>query len=153
MRSSGRWRALERGERLARAVAVNLDGRIDLSPRKWFVSPASEAKDVSSLSGGVAGSDGTGSGRGQDRFNLVGIVPAAADDAGDRHAHLLRSRVRILEQERGAAHDHGRRAKAALTARVIDEGLLDRMQAAVFLQPLDRGELLSDGFLRELQTG
>ena len=48
-------RTLERGERLARGVAVNLDGRIGLGPGIRLVPPGCKWRDLWSLGGGASG--------------------------------------------------------------------------------------------------
>ena len=63
-------------------------------------------------------------------------LSSSLDDVGARG-------LRVLEQQRVGAHDHARRAVAALVGEVIDEGLLDGVEPVAFGQALDRQHLLA----------
>src|SRR6187549_1073146 len=76
-----------------------------------------------------------------DGFDDVDVAGAAAEVAGDRLADLLLRRVRVARQQGGAGEHHPRRAVAALQAVLLPEPVLDRVQGAVLLQPLDGGDL------------
>ena len=62
---------------------------------------------------------------------------APADVLLHPEEHVVFAGIRIQPQERGAGHDHARRAKAALHAVMLDEGLLQRMKFAVLCQAFD----------------
>src|SRR6185436_15205906 len=60
----------------------------------------------------------------QRRLDDGGVAGAAAEVAGDRIAHLLFGRVRVLAQEGGQRGQHARRAEPALQAVLFPERLL-----------------------------
>src|SRR6202162_1526101 len=81
------------------------------------------------------------------------IGPAAAEVPGDGVADLFARGPRVAVEERLARHHHSGGAEAALQGVGLDEGLLDRREAPIRRQPLDRGDLLSLDFVREEETG
>ena len=68
------------------------------------------------------------------------ISTAAANVAADRGADIVGIGCRHAVKECRAAHDHPRRAKAALQGVMLDERLLHRMQRVALRQTLDRGD-------------
>ena len=70
-------------------------------------------------------------------FDDVPVAGAAADVALQRLLDLVLGRARVLAQQRGRAHQHPRRAVAALERVVLVERLLQRRQLAVLAEPLD----------------
>ena len=61
---------------------------------------------------------------------------------------------RLTGEEVGGGHDHARRAKAALQAMMLAEGLLHRMQRrAIGGQPLDGLDLMTVGHHRKRRAG
>ena len=65
------------------------------------------------------------------RLDDLAVAGAAAQHAGERVADLGLARPRIRAQQRLGAHQHARRADAALRRAVGDEGALQRRQRAV----------------------
>src|SRR5580700_3641424 len=58
------------------------------------------------------------------RLDDAAIAGAAAQIAGERFSHFVFARRRIFPQQLGERDQHPRRAKAALQAVIVDEGLL-----------------------------
>src|SRR5579885_586625 len=71
------------------------------------------------------------------RLDDIDIACAAAEIAGDRLAHFRFGGVGVLLQQRLAYQHHSRRAEAALQAMLLVEALLDGVQLAILLQPVD----------------
>jgi len=71
----------------------------------------------------------------------VGIGAAAADVAAHQFADLIDALGLAFGDQAGRRTDLPRRAIAALKCIMIDEGLLQRVQRAVFGQALDRGDV------------
>src|ERR1700741_1397338 len=71
------------------------------------------------------------------RFDDAGIAGAAAEIAGESFAYLVLARRRIFAQQFGERDQHARRAKAALQAVIVDEGLLQHRQPALRREPFD----------------
>src|SRR4029079_9706769 len=71
---------LESRERLASGVVVNLDGAVDLAPGVGVVLAGSPRQQGWSCSGGLPGRGDASRCRGQDRIDLVRIIPASAHD-------------------------------------------------------------------------
>src|SRR5215208_1827138 len=74
---------------------------------------------------------------GPDRFDDVPVAGAAADVPLDRLRDLFVGRAGVLSQQRRRAHQHARRAVAALQSVVVAEGLLEGAQLLLFREPLD----------------
>ena len=74
------------------------------------------------------------------------IGPAAANVALQGASDLGFAWVRSLLQQAYAGQDHSGRAVAALHGVGLDEGLLQRMEAAVLRQTFDGGDLFSFDF-------
>ena len=74
----------------------------------------------------------------------LGIGAAAAKVAGDGVAHIGFSGMRILLEQRGAAHDHARSAETALHGIMADEGSLHGMQLLIGGEAFDGGDLMAD---------
>src|ERR1051326_985553 len=90
----------------------------------------------------------------QRRFDDGGIAGAAAQVAGDRIAHLLFGRVRVLAQEGGQRGQHAGRAESALQAVLFPERLLQHAERAVGgREPLRRNHIASVGLHREHDAG
>ena len=75
----------------------------------------------------------------------VHVAGAAAEVAGDGLADLVLARVLVALQQRVAGHHHAGRAVAALQPVLLQEALLDRVELAVLLQPLDGHDLAAVG--------
>ena len=75
--------------------------------------------------------DDAAAGDGEHRLDDLAVAGAAAEHAGERVAHLGLARLRVRAQQRLGAHQHARRADAALRRAVGDEGALQRRQRAV----------------------
>ena len=74
-----------------------------------------------------------------DRGDDPRVRAAAADVAVHARARCRRRvGVGVRLEQRDAGHDHPRRAVAALHRVLVDERLLERMQPAAALEPLDR---------------
>src|SRR5437868_3790682 len=73
----------------------------------------------------------------------TGIGAAATQIAAARMFHIIEARVLVALQQTGAAHDHSRRAEAALKRVVIDELFLNRMKLVALGEPLDSLDLLA----------
>src|SRR5215470_10622365 len=73
-----------------------------------------------------------------DGVDDLGVPGAAAEIALQRGANGLAIGTRLAREERERREQHTRRAEAALHGTVADERLLQRMQAAVALQPAQR---------------
>src|SRR5215210_5436536 len=76
-----------------------------------------------------------------DGIQDVPVPRAAADVALEALPDLRRRRLRVLAQQRRRAHQHPRRAVAALKRMVIAEGLLQGRQLAAGGQTLHRLDL------------
>src|ERR1700737_1635946 len=87
------------------------------------------------------------------RSPYVRVPGAAAKVAVDAFANLGISRVGMVLQQVMRAHDHTRRAEAALQAVLLPESLLDGMQRVALGQALHRGYLAAIGLEREHGTG
>src|SRR5882672_3600195 len=66
-----------------------------------------------------------------DGFDDVLVAGAAAKIAGNAEANFFFARRRVLPQQPVGAHDHARRAEAALQSVHFTEALLQRVQRAV----------------------
>src|SRR5262245_32876140 len=73
-----------------------------------------------------------------DGVDDLGVSRAAAEIALQRGANGLAIRTRLACEEGERREQHARRAEAALHRAVADERLLQRMQAAIALQPAQR---------------
>src|SRR6185437_392882 len=62
------------------------------------------------------------------RLEDLGVRPAAAEVAARGSAHVVERGARLAREEGRAAHDHARRAEAALHGVVLDERGLHRVQ-------------------------
>src|SRR5262245_30845166 len=78
-------------------------------------------------------------------FDDVHVAGASAQVSGNGLADLGLARARVARQKRHAGHHHARGAVAALQAVLLPEALLDGMQLAALLQPLDRFQLAPVG--------
>src|SRR5882724_8130335 len=87
------------------------------------------------------------------RLDDVDVTGAAAEVAGDRLADLLLAGVLVLLEQRAAGYHHAGRAEAALQAVLLHEPLLDGVQLAVLLEPLDGLDLAPVGLDRQHGTG
>src|ERR1700760_3526924 len=67
----------------------------------------------------------------KDGFDDVLVAGAAAQVAGQRPAHVLLRRIRVLLEQGGGGHHHARGAEPALQAVLLPEALLQRVQLAV----------------------
>ena len=77
---------------------------------------------------------------GQHRLDDLGVAGAAAEHARQRIAHFGFARPRIRAQQSLGAHQHARRADAALRGAVRREGALQQRELAVVAgQAFDRG--------------
>lgn len=65
---------------------------------------------------------------------------AAADDLIECFTDVFFGGVGVFFQKCRRGHDHAVQAIAALSSLGIEEGLLDRMELAVFGQPFQRGD-------------
>ena len=79
------------------------------------------------------------------RLDDLVVAGAAAEVAGDAPADLFFGRVGVLLEQVLGAHDHARRAIAALQAVLLPEALLQGMELGAVRQPLDRLEALAIG--------
>ena len=79
----------------------------------------------------------------RDRAANSGIGPAAANVAAEFVKEIVGSGVGVLVEHRLAGHDEAGSAEAALRCVVVDKGLLDGMQLAVFHQGFDGRDLFS----------
>src|SRR6185295_8736374 len=87
-------------------------------------------------------------GRVLDRLDDVDVAGAAAEIAGNRVPDFRFARTIGLRQQPVGGHQHAGRAEAALQSVLLAEALLQRMQLAVALEPLDgddRGAVGLDG--------
>jgi hypothetical protein len=82
-----------------------------------------------------------GADNGLHRLDDVQVSGAAAQIAGERIAYLGVRRRAVRPQEAFRSHDHARRAISALHGALVDESLLQVVEPAVRLQPLDRRDL------------
>ena len=87
-------------------------------------------------------------GRG-DRLDDVVIAGAAAEIALQPLADLFLGGIRIALHQIDRAHDHARRAEAALQRMVLAKRRLHRVQLAILGQALDRDDLCAFGLHRE----
>src|ERR1051326_1080100 len=87
-----------------------------------------------------------------DRFNNLVIAGTAAKIAHHPVLDLLLVGLGHLIEQRLGRDDLARRADAALEAAVLDEALLDRMELAVFREPLDGRDLAAVGENRGRDT-
>ena len=76
------------------------------------------------------------------------VRAAPADVPFEGVGDLGLGRIRLPEEQGVGLHDHARRAVAALEGAVIDEGLLERMQAAALGQALDGQDALPSTLAR-----
>ena len=81
--------------------------------------------------------------RGGDGVDDLGVAGAAAEVAGDRLADVLVDRRAALVEIGAGRHEHARRADAALGAAVLQECLLERVQATGRREALDRQDRLA----------
>src|SRR5258706_6784653 len=86
------------------------------------------------------------------RLDDLRVARAHAEVAGEAAADLVFARIGILAQKRVRGEDHARRAVAALKAVALDERLLHRMEPAVRLQSLDRGDFPAVRLHREQEA-
>src|SRR5216683_661420 len=68
------------------------------------------------------------------------VAGAAADVARKLFPKLGVAQLHILPEQREGGHHEPRRAEPALEAVAVAERLLERMQRAVVLESLDRGD-------------
>src|SRR3954469_2541394 len=68
--------------------------------------------------------------RPQHRLDDVLVAGAAAQVAGQRPAHFLLRRIRVLLEQSRSGHHHARSAEPALQAVLLLEALLQRVQLA-----------------------
>src|SRR5580658_7531272 len=87
-----------------------------------------------------------------DRRDNIRVGAAPADDAAHELADLLIRTRPPLSQQRDRRHDLPRRAEPALERVTGNERTLHRMQATVFPQPLDRGDVAPLAGDRERQA-
>src|ERR671925_612842 len=81
-----------------------------------------------------------------DGLDDVLVAGAAAEVALEPAPDLrLGEPVAVRAEELDAAHDHARRAEAALERVVLPEGLLERMELAALREALDRRDLAAVG--------
>ena len=73
--------------------------------------------------------------------NLL-VAGAAAEVAREGLFDLFAGRVGVFVQEGHRSEDHPRGAESALDRAGGDEGLLDRMELAVFFQTFDSNDLV-----------
>ena len=83
------------------------------------------------------------------RSDDVLVAGAAAEVALEPEAHLLLAGIRVLLEQVDGAHDHARRAVAALEGVLLVEGTLHGMELAVLREALDRRHLAAVGLHRE----
>ena len=84
-----------------------------------------------------------------DGFDDVHVPGAAADVPLERDPDVVLRRVRIPLEESGRAHQHPRRAVAALQRVVLVERLLERGELTVGREALDGRDLRAVGLDRE----
>src|SRR5260370_13364781 len=84
-----------------------------------------------------------------DSTHDVLIACAAADIALETFAYLVFSRVRVVLEQLIRGHNHPRRAEATLQAVLLPEAFLDRMQAALRSQSLNRGHFTAISLHRQ----
>ena len=104
-----------------RSLPVTLAGASSRATRAPTACPARDAGDV----------DDRARRDGEHRLDDLAVAGAAAQHAGERVADLGLGRLRVRAQQRLGAHQHARRADAALRRAVGDEGALQRRQRAV----------------------
>src|SRR5256886_16464475 len=119
------------------------------SSRRWTLAPTSCVTAMSVAPGrdgcllGRSGAHGLGGAL--HRLDDVHVPGAPAKVAFEAPADLVLGRVRVLRQQVGRGHDEPGRAVAALQAVLVPEGLLDRVQLAIFGHALDRRQALALG--------
>src|SRR6266571_7442677 len=84
-----------------------------------------------------------------DRLHDVHVAGAAAEVPRDRLAYLELRGLGVRREEGDGGHHHSGSAEAALQAVLLMEAFLDRMELAVLLEALDRGDRRLIGLDRE----
>ena len=81
-----------------------------------------------------------------DGLDNIVIACAAAEITGDAPADLIFRRIVVMFKQFDAAHDHTRRAEAAVQSMVLLESFLQRMERTSFgCQTFDRGDAVTIG--------
>src|SRR5271170_2961700 len=87
------------------------------------------------------------------RADDVVVAGATADVAGQVVANFAFGRIRMLLEQLADAHDHSRRAEAALQCVMLLKGRLNRMQPIRRREALDRRDRRSVGHDSENGAG